>query len=91
MAATPRAPAITSHKDRAREPDDPTCIEIGEVDRTQQLSRARRCLSDPILTAVMSGRDQAIESNRAKLTLLANRLLSDETIEGVELQQLLAG
>ncbi len=35
--------------------------------------------------------NQAIESNRAKLTLLANRLLSDETIEGVELQQLLAG
>ena len=32
---------------------------------------------------------QVIEANRAKLTLLANKLLAVETIEGAELQQLL--
>ena len=31
-----------------------------------------------------------LKANRAKLTLLANRLLSEETIEGTELQDLLA-
>ena len=30
-------------------------------------------------------------ANRAKLTLIANRLLSDETLEGPDLQELLAG
>ena len=34
---------------------------------------------------------KALETNKARLTLLANRLLSDETIEGPELQQLLNG
>ncbi|MCI0865216.1 MAG: ATP-dependent zinc metalloprotease FtsH [Chloroflexi bacterium] len=34
---------------------------------------------------------KALENNKARLTLLANRLLSDETIEGPELQQLLNG
>jgi len=34
---------------------------------------------------------KALETNKARLTLLANRLLSDETIEGPELQQLLDG
>ncbi len=32
-----------------------------------------------------------LEANRAKLTLLANRLLTEETMEGPELQELLAG
>ena len=32
-----------------------------------------------------------LEANRAKLTFLAGRLLSEETIEGVELRELLAG
>ena len=35
--------------------------------------------------------NQALKANRAKLTLLANRLLSDETLEGPELQEVLAG
>ena len=34
---------------------------------------------------------KVLEANRAKLTFLANRLLSEETIEGVELRELLAG
>ncbi len=34
---------------------------------------------------------KALETNRARLTLLAKRLLSDETLEGPELQQLLNG
>jgi len=34
---------------------------------------------------------QVIEANRAKLTLIANRLLSDETLEGPDLQGLLSG
>jgi len=34
---------------------------------------------------------QVIETNRAKLTLIANRLLSDETLEGPDLQGLLSG
>ena len=34
---------------------------------------------------------KVLEDNRAKLTLLANRLLSEETIEGVEVLELLAG
>ena len=34
---------------------------------------------------------KALETNKARLTLLANKLLSDETIEGPELQQLLNG
>ncbi len=32
-----------------------------------------------------------LEAHRARLTLLANRLLSKETIEGAELQELLCG
>jgi len=32
-----------------------------------------------------------LDANRAKLTLLANRLLTEETMEGPELQELLAG
>ncbi len=34
---------------------------------------------------------RVIEANRAKLTLLANKLLSDETIEGRELERILSG
>ena len=34
---------------------------------------------------------KVLEANRAKLTFLANRLLSEETIEGAELRDLLAG
>ena len=34
---------------------------------------------------------QVLEANRAKLTLLANKLLVDETIEGTDLQKLLLG
>ena len=34
---------------------------------------------------------QVLEANRAKLTLMANRLLSDETLEGPDLQDLLSG
>ena len=34
---------------------------------------------------------KVLEANRAKLTLLADRLLSEETIEGVEVLELLAG
>ena len=34
---------------------------------------------------------KVLEANRAKLTFLANRLLSEETIEGAELRELLAG
>ncbi len=34
---------------------------------------------------------RVLEENRARLTLLANRLLSKETIEGPELQALLSG
>ena len=34
---------------------------------------------------------QVLEDNRAKLTLMASRLLSDETLEGPELQELLTG
>jgi len=34
---------------------------------------------------------KVLEANKAKLTLLANRLLSDETIQGSELQELLNG
>ena len=34
---------------------------------------------------------EILEDNRAKLTLLADRLLSDETLDGPELQELLSG
>ena len=34
---------------------------------------------------------KVLEANRTKLTLLANRLLTEETMEGPELQELLAG
>ncbi len=34
---------------------------------------------------------EVLTANRAKLTLMANRLLSDETLEGPELQELLSG
>ena len=34
---------------------------------------------------------KVLKTNRTKLTLLANRLLSDETLEGPDLQNLLSG
>ncbi len=43
---------------------------------------------------VCNARDIAtkvLETNRAKLTVIAKRLLSDETLEGPELQELLSG
>ena len=46
---------------------------------------------ESILKCAQQRAKQVIEANRAKLTLLANKLLVVETIEGVELQQLLGG
>ena len=42
-----------------------------------------------ILKSAQQKAKQVIEANRAKLTLLANKLLAEETVEGAELQRLL--
>ena len=44
-----------------------------------------------ILKCAQQKAKQVIEANRAKLSLLANKLLAEETIEGAALQQLLSG